>query len=126
MKSWKRNLSEWLVLLAVFLFFTAAQVKAEEYIAKPFEMDSVYITFFWFDTLQEMRKWVATNIEDEKYDPELMGFSLCEHYEEHGAAHCDLYVVRPKIVDDEATLTIGHEVLHGVYEHYHGMELSFD
>lgn len=32
---------------------------------------------------------------------------------------CDIHTVEPKVVDDEATLTLGHEMLHCLYGSYH-------
>jgi hypothetical protein len=32
---------------------------------------------------------------------------------------CKIYTVEPKFVDDEATLTLGHELLHCLYGSYH-------
>ncbi len=96
-----------------------------EEIDKPFEITNVLSTIFFFDTYAEMTAVWNEDHPDDYEDPNdpisiLMGFSYCEHYEERNFAHCDLYLVRPTEVDDDETLTIGHELLHGVYgEEYH-------
>jgi len=105
---WKL-LSNTLISLIFFISIEAAS----EPIAKPFEIDTVVVTFFWFDTLAELN---AAFPED---DGRLSGWSDCEIYEDHNFAHCDFYVVRPQVVDGEHTLTIGHEVVHGVHGDYH-------
>lgn len=84
-----------------------------------FEITNVMSTFFFFNTKQEVQDAWNELFPDlaEEYDPEfhLEGFSNCEHYVEQNFAHCDIYVMRPTVVDGENTLTAGHEVFHGVY-----------
>ena len=100
-------------LLISLIIFLGTAVYAEP-IHKAHEIDTVLITFFWFNTLEDLNEYFP----DE--DDRLSGYSECEPYAAHNFSHCDLYVVRPQIVDDEHTLTIGHEVLHGVYgDQYH-------
>jgi hypothetical protein len=51
------------------------------------------------------------------------GFSILKRNIESGAFTCEIYLPadqRPRIVDDEATLTIGHELLHCLLGDYHG------
>lgn len=90
-----------------------------EEIYKPYEITNVLNTFFFFDTYEEMIvSWNDDNPDDYE-DPldknRLQGWSNCECYPERNFSHCDVYIVRPSKVDDEHTLTVGHEVLHGVY-----------
>ena len=95
----------------LLLFLLATSIHAEP-IEKPYEIDNVLVTFFWFDSLAELQIY----FDEERIE----GMSECELYEDKNIAHCDVYAVRPKDVDDEYTLTIGHEVLHGVYgDKYH-------
>lgn len=79
---------------------------------EPGRVDNVAISFFWFASLADLREHFD--------DDTLEGYSECERYSTN-FAHCDIYVVRPKIVDGEFTLTIGHEVMHGVCgQKFHG------
>ena len=94
-----------LILLLIFM----GTAESTEPISKPFELDSVLITFFWYDTLAELNEAFPDD------EGRLSGYSECEHYLDHNLAHCDIYVVRPQIVDGEHSLTLGHEVLHGVH-----------
>jgi hypothetical protein len=82
------------------------------------EITNVLSTFFFFDTVEEMiEKWNEQNPDDQEdpNDPELMmGYSYCERKEDMNIAYCDVYQVRPTVVDGDHTLTLGHEVFHGV------------
>jgi len=111
------NLSKLLILL---IFSTSMLAYAEEDIYKPHEITTVLITFFWFDTIEEMHEeyvkvFGEKGLEVEDPTRGLEGFSGVEEYMPHNFCHLDMYVVRPKSVDDEHVLTIGHEVLHCVY-----------
>ena len=112
------------IFLCVLLCFAMA-VKAE-YISKPYEITNVMITFFFFDTEEEMQAYYRDNFaeaegEEKLIDKFLRGFSFVEEYEEEkNICHMDMYVVRPIEVDDDKVDTIGHEVLHCVYgSEYH-------
>lgn len=99
------------ILCVGFTFCTPAP--AEE-IQKPYEIDNVLVTFFWFDTereLQDYRAWA----EDEEVDRDMAAYSASEPYPTKNVCHLDAYVVRPLEVDDDMTLSIGHEVLHCVH-----------
>lgn len=117
--------------LAVLCFIMAGTVKAEliasppekcvsdvEYgpgscIKKPYEIDNVLITFFWFDTEAEMQQWFFD--EYGEFDEDMRSFSGSEPYADKNVCHLDLYAVRPILVDDDFTLSIGHEVIHCVH-----------
>jgi hypothetical protein len=50
------------------------------------------------------------------------GFSILKRNVETGAFTCEIYLPadeRPRLVDDKATLTIGHELLHCLIGDYH-------
>jgi hypothetical protein len=50
------------------------------------------------------------------------GFSILKQNVETGAFTCEIYLPadeRPRLVDDNATLTIGHELLHCLIGDYH-------
>ncbi len=50
------------------------------------------------------------------------GFSILRTNRETGARTCEIYLPnqqRPREVDDEGTLSLGHELLHCMYGNYH-------
>ena len=50
------------------------------------------------------------------------GFSILRTNRETGARTCEIYLPnqqRPRQVDDEGTLSLGHELLHCMYGNYH-------
>jgi len=50
------------------------------------------------------------------------GFSILKRNRETGALTCEIYVPseqRPREVDDDATLALGHELLHCMHGEYH-------
>ena len=51
------------------------------------------------------------------------GFSILRRSRETGLLTCEIYVLnahRPREVDDEGTLSLGHELLHCMLGDYHG------
>jgi hypothetical protein len=51
------------------------------------------------------------------------GFSILKRNRETGALTCEIYLPneqRPREVDDEATMSLGHELLHCMIGEYHG------
>ena len=51
------------------------------------------------------------------------GFSILRMNRKTGALTCEIYLpndLRPREVDDDGTLTLGHELLHCMYGDYHG------
>jgi hypothetical protein len=51
------------------------------------------------------------------------GFSILKRNRETGVLTCEIYLPndkRPREVDDEATLSLGHELLHCMLGDYHG------
>ncbi len=102
----------------VVVMFLGSLAAHTEPIQKPYEIDNVLITFFWFDTLEELQAFVADD-NDWTIEADLLGLSAYEPYPEKNFCHLDMYAVRPQEVDDEPTVTIGHEVLHCVHGAYH-------
>lgn len=50
------------------------------------------------------------------------GFSILKTHRETGARTCEIYLPeaqRPREVDDEGTLSLGHELLHCMHGDYH-------
>ena len=105
-----------LILLAFFISMTTAHA---EFISKPYEIENVVITFYFFDTELEMQEYYLEHFGEQEGETEIdtlmRGFSDSAGDAEKNICLVDLYVVRPQEVDDKPTLTIGHEVLHCVY-----------
>lgn len=70
------------------------------------EITNVVSTFVFYETYEEM--W-------EDFGEEIEGWSECFRDLENNIAYCTIWSVRPTFVDDEHTLTIGHEVEHGIW-----------
>jgi|GEM_PF-6626830 len=110
------NLSKLLILLIIS---TGLPAHAED-IVKPYEITNVMVSIFFFDTEAEMQDYRFLHFAEElnivEVERDILGFSGSEPYaESHNFCHLDMYVVRPTVVDDEETSTIGHEFLHCVY-----------
>ena len=88
--------------------------RAGSCIIKPYEISNVLLTIFWFDTEQEMHDYYV-DAGFGNPDKFMRSFSASEIYEEKNMCHLDLFAVRPILVDDDPTLSIGHEVVHCVY-----------
>ena len=85
-----RRITVLLFAISLFCFAMAAfsnDAKAE-FISKPYEISNVMITFFFFDTEEEMQVYYRDNFaeaegEEKLIDERLRGFSYVEVYEEH-------------------------------------------
>jgi len=115
----ERGLNKILILVVFFLIGCSdGYVSAEPVDKSKGEISNVLVTIYWFDTTSEMSAHVEEHFGQ---DPErLQGFSMIERYGDRDLCHMDMFVVRPNEVDDEHTLTIGHEILHCIYgKDYH-------
>ena len=92
-------------LLILLIFF--ANIAPAEPVVPDGEITNVLITVYYYDTYEEL--WDAFADQGE-----LEGVSLCERNVDKNIAWCDIHVVRSQEVDGEHTLTLGHEVLHGI------------
>lgn len=111
-------------ILISLIFFIGIAANADEVIEKPFEVTNVVAKFVFYETLASLTsQWNLMNPddpEDPNSDEPLQGFSYCEIDPETNISFCDIYTVRPTVVDGEHTLTIGHEIVHGIYgDEYH-------
>jgi len=76
-------------------------------------LDRVVLKIHWFDSKAELRE--AAKSSGQLIDPnDLKGFSFLKRNTETGEYVCELYVVKMRgaSVDDDRTMTFGHEVLH--------------
>ncbi len=102
------------IVILCFGMVLCAELRAEE-IQKPYEIENVMVTFFWFDTDLEMQAKYAELQDEEEVDEDMRAFSGSEPYPDKNFCHVDIYAVRPQEVDDDYTMSVGHEVLHCVY-----------
>ncbi len=82
---------------------------------KEFEVQNVAITVHWYDSKEELVEELGAAFGDRDFS----AASDCEKKPEFNISYCDIYVVRPTSVDDDATMSVGHEVLHGLLGAYH-------
>jgi len=110
----------WITKLLISLIFFANTAVAEgiTFNPEPIKPDGVITnvlsTFFFYESYAAL--WDAWP----EYAGEIEAISLCERKVEQNIAYCDIHQVMPTIVDGEHTLSMGHEVEHGVFgEEYH-------
>ena len=80
-----------------------------------FEVENMSFTVYWYDTKEEL----VEDVGDLFGARDFTAASDCEKKPEFNISYCDLYLVRPISVDDDATMSVGHEVLHGLLGAYH-------
>lgn len=73
---------------------------------------NVVSTFKFFDSLEELRGFLSEFMSENHDDT--LAYSMCWRNKEDNIAYCDMFVVMPNEVDGEHTISIGHEVMHGV------------
>lgn len=73
----------------------------------------IQLTVHVFATIREKHR--AIEARGYAVDPSLAGFAIMSPSD----TVCEIFIVRPKNIDDENTLTLGHEVLHCLYGRYH-------
>jgi hypothetical protein len=101
-------ISKALILLIFFLSTAAAQD------AVPIEKNEGVITnvvssFVFYEDYFEL--WAAFP----EYAGKIEALSFCAREPEVNMAWCTIHVVEPQILDGEHTLSLGHEVMHGIW-----------
>ena len=86
---------------------------------KEFENNNVGITVHWYDSVDEFREAMLDMFGEIWDDRQIQAASDCDKQPEFNISYCDIYAVRPTMVDDDTTMSIGHEVLHGLLGAYH-------
>ena len=100
-----------LLCLLMLAITTFAYGDEPEVIVPEFEIENVLVTVFWFESEAALQEY----FDEER----LTGYSECEHKPAKNIAYCDLHLMRPEFVDDDATTGVGHELLHGLFGIYH-------
>lgn len=72
------------------------------------------ITIKLYDTQKEMNTALSERLGT-PIDPNTLGKAIMSPNDNV----CEVFSVRPKRIDDQKTMTLGHEVLHCVYGRYH-------
>lgn len=105
------------IAVMTLLFVVSCDQKDDPTIIKP-EWDrnhkELTITIHMFDTRSDMRSALEGRI-DEPIDPATYGKAIMSPDD----TVCEVYVTKPVKIDDDHTLTLGHEVLHCVLGRYH-------
>ncbi len=78
-----------------------------------FWIENVLVTMYWYDSIEEFRE------DTGETDPDVHAMSLCETHPDKNIAYCQVFMVKPGRVDDDATLSGGHEYFHGHHGAYH-------
>ena len=100
-----------LILLQIFVSSIAL---SDELVRPDGVIDNIVVTMHTFQTYGEMREALAVVYPKQDWS-DIEGASDCFRNVEQNIAYCDVYIVEPREVDGEHTLTLGHEVLHGRY-----------
>lgn len=121
-------------LASVFALFSAAPTAAE-WIEPTLELDTVLIEVTWVADsaeLAEIRKRYESRVQRSRAsagfggafrnrpDDGIKGFSVLGKRD--GAWVCLIFVERPKLVNDERTLQLGHELAHCLLGAYHSFQ----
>ena len=106
-------------LLFLVIFFGGTAV-AEPIVADGV-ITNVVSSIYFYASHEEMMAAVDPDDEGLKVeeDEELQGYSYCHRDLVQNIAFCEIHQVMPQQVDGSYTMTLGHEVAHGVFGVYH-------
>lgn len=105
--------------LLIFLIFFANIAVSEQTGAEPINkadgvVTNVLSTFYFYESYEAL--WA----DWPDYEGEIKAICMCERKLEENIAWCDIYLVEPVVVDGDHTMSLGHEVEHGVFgENFH-------
>lgn len=117
------------ILLALFLLLGCEP--AGEKIKSTLDRSEypITVTVYFYDSQNDlMRRYRELhNLGSRDEVPKLWGFAQWPEWQDQAGTtveqpelfSCDIHSMRPKIVDDTPTLTLGHELLHCIYGSYH-------
>lgn len=98
--------------------------KGNDLILDGYEITNVTTELVLFNSLRQFRRYVDNHQLCGKKGQycdiaSLEGLSACTRNVIKNTAHCTIWQTRPRKVDDEAMLTLGHELAHGIYGGFH-------
>jgi len=109
------------LLILSLIFLSGIATGAEVMDRSDGEILEVWVKLVLFDTQAELAEKYTEMYPHDPEDHTLQGFSICDRFlkrdydVETEFAECTVYQLRPTVVDGEHTVTLGHEVWHGVY-----------
>lgn len=116
------------MLLGVTLFLSACEPRKEP-IEKKLDRTGqpIQITTFVYSSQRELDAAFAARHSNENDPHSRYGFAIWYEWrdadgnlvEKDEEKVCEIHILEPKYIDDEATLTLGHEMLHCLYGSYH-------
>lgn len=119
-----------LISLLGVLALTACEQKPN--IDKPInrEDQAITTTVHLYNSKDQVEKKYREiyNIDYSNQAVDLLGFAIWNEFRDAQGnpiepkdrpLHCDIYAVRPTRIDDEATRTLGHELMHCIYGKFH-------
>jgi hypothetical protein len=112
-------------LVVIALALVAVPVHARERIKPTLEVNDVrvVVTYVSISELVNLqRRYRVRSDPRELRQDHRHGFSILKTNRTTGARTCEIYLTddtRPREVDDEGTLTLGHELLHCLLGNYH-------
>lgn len=104
----KRPVNKLLILL---IFFGSIAV-AEPIVKDDGVITNVVSTIYFHSTYESLEAAYPDEVEETEI---VEGFSICERRVEENIAYCIIHTLEPQQVDGEHTLTLGHEIEHGIY-----------
>lgn len=115
----------------MLFLLTSCDRNSESKIDKKINRENLPIktTVHFYNNLEELRKkYKEINKLDQKTEVYIEGFAIWPEWKDQSGnsvtpdgkeLKCEIHTIRPSTVDDDAVLTLGHELLHCVYGTYH-------
>jgi len=106
-----------LIIFNLALFSTSALGQESEVISYDEGIiKNVLVTLFFYPNKEALHAAVCAAMDGDEYacSGGFVGFSACERKPEKNIAYCDIWQLAPSKVDGDNTLTLGHELMHGV------------
>ena len=122
---------KYITVFLTLLLLTSCDKSNESNIEQKINRESLPIktTVHFYNNIEEVRKkYKEINNLDKNEEVFTEGFAIWPEWKDQSGnsvipegkeLKCDIYTVRPSKTDDEAVLTLGHEMLHCIYGSYH-------
>jgi hypothetical protein len=113
------------LIFALSLAVAQRPVQAGELLKPTLDINDMRIVVTYVSTgeLVKLQRQYGSNVDLREIRQDYRhGFSILKTHRETGARTCEIYLPndkRPREVDDEGTLTLGHEFLHCMRGEYH-------